>query len=162
MKDLNWELLVAIVGDIRMPSWPDALAFVMTHESYFVAGACCLVLALLWLRLRSLSRSYRTLRGEMSRMQMQLLGMERLQFESEKKYGQFDYRISDLDARQRRAEARLGKPDTKLAVALTRAGASSRELVDCGLSHSESHLLQGLNARAAAAAVRAVAEGRAA
>jgi hypothetical protein len=160
MKDLNWEALLALVDDVRVPSWPDAVAFVTSNELYVVAGAFGLALALLWLRLRSVSRSYRTLRGEMSRMQMQLLGIERLQFESEKKYGQFDYRISDLDARQRRAEARLGKPDTKLAVALTRAGASSRELVDCGLSHGESHLLQGLNARAAAAA--AVPEGRAA
>lgn len=149
MTKFDMEGLIAFFQGLRMPAWPEAVAYAAGHEMQIIVALLALGLLYSWRRLRQVYRIHQTLRGEMSRMQMQLLGIERLQFESEKKYGQFDYRISELDARQRRAEARLGKPDTKFAVALTRAGASSRELVDCGLSHSESHLLQGLNAKAA-------------
>jgi hypothetical protein len=141
--------LMNILGRLEVPSWPDTVMYAASHGSEILAATLAVAIIVIWLRLRAVSRAAQTLRGEMRRIQMQLLGIERLQFESEKKYGQFDYRIGDLDARQRRAEARLGKPDTKLAVALTRAGASSRELVDCGLSHGESHLLHELNAKAA-------------
>jgi hypothetical protein len=55
--------------------------------------------------------------------------------------------MSDLGGRQRSLEARAGKPDPKLAAAMARAGTRRQHMVDCGLSHSEVHLLNALSAR---------------
>jgi hypothetical protein len=54
--------------------------------------------------------------------------------------------VIEVRTRQRSIEARVGKPDTKVAAAMSRAGMRDRELVDCGFSHSEVQLLTALNA----------------
>jgi hypothetical protein len=79
--------LMNILGRIEVPNWADAVSYTASHGSELVAATFAIAIALMWLRLRAVSRSAQTLRGEMSRMQMQLLSIERLQFESEKSMG---------------------------------------------------------------------------
>ena len=83
--------------------------------------------------------------AELDRLRMQILGIERLQFESEKKAARAALAAKDLVARVRLIELRQGKPDEQIAAALTRAGASTRRMVDVGISHGEAHLLRALN-----------------
>ena len=67
--------------------------------------------------------------------------------------------LTEQRARMRGIESRVGKPDPQLATAMARAGTRSRDMVECGLSHGEVHLLQALNSARSGQPQAAVATG---
>lgn len=115
-----------------------------------VIAAVALAVLVLWRGLARARRRIRILAGELARTQMQVLGIERLQFEADAKASRDEVRLAQLERAQRRATAGFGKPDHALAMAMVRGGAGDRALVDCGLSHAESHLMRALNSRSSA------------
>jgi len=66
--------------------------------------------------------------------------------------------VVDFGGRLRRMEARVGRPDPKIAAAMARAGTRTQDMVECGISHGEVHLLHALNSGRAAQS-RTVASG---
>jgi hypothetical protein len=112
-----------------------------------LVGSCfaAIVLMLQTVGVVRAHRRARVLGAELARLRLQLLGVERLQYEAEEKARQDSVRIDQLERAHRRASAGLGKPDAELARAMIRAGADARALVDCGLSHGESHLARAIH-----------------
>lgn len=126
-------------------------------ESLFLLPLACIVLfALFACHLgRQLRRTRAALGGllaEVERLSRSDAVQERSCAKLQSNLGRLIGDTAELQRRQRSLELRLGKPDSKLAAAMTRAGTKSQHMVDCGLSHGEIHLLQALNAGGAARA----------
>ena len=112
--------------------------------------ACILLLALAVLLLaRRTRRDRRALRGliiEAERQRSELDALTAFRVKAEERLARVYGDIADIAARQRGVEARVGKPDPQLAAAMARAGTGSKQMVECGLSHGEVHLLNALSA----------------
>ena len=112
--------------------------------------ACILLLAVAVLLLaRRTRRDRRALRGlivETERQRSEIDTLSAFRVKAEERLARVSGDIADLAARQRGVEARVGKPDPQLAAAMARAGTGSRQMVECGLSHGEVHLLNALSA----------------
>ena len=109
-------------------------------------GVAALAILVLWHVIARLRVRQRALGTELARLRMQLLGIEKLQYEADRKATRAEVRLGQVERAQLRAAASFGKADPRVAMALARAGADERALVDCGLSHAESHLVRSLHA----------------
>lgn len=109
---------------------------------------CVLALALAVLLLaRRSRRDRRAMRGLLAQLQEQqtlLRDFAQVHAALEEKIARTASAAADVAERQRGVEARVGKPDPKLAAAMTRAGAARQQMIDSGLSHGEVHLLRAL------------------
>ena len=108
-------------------------------------GLVALAMLALWRGLARARTRQRALGTELARLRMQLLGIEKLQYEADGKATRAEVRLGQLERAQARTAASFGKADPRVAMALARAGADERSLVDCGLSHAESHLVRALH-----------------
>ena len=110
--------------------------------------ACVLLLAVAALLLaRRARRDRRALRGmaaELHAQQAELRKLATFCATLEEKIARSAGLAEEIAARQRSVEARVGKPDPRQAAAMARAGTAPAQMIDCGLSHSEVHLLRAL------------------
>ena len=118
-----------------------------------------IVVLLLCRRVRRDRAAIRGLAGELQTYRRITADSHRLQLTMEERLAGLRNDIADLAGRQRSMEARVGKPDSKLAVAMARAGTRPQQMVECGLSHAEVHLLRALNAGVSAQAEPASVAG---
>jgi hypothetical protein len=112
--------------------------------------SCTLVLALaVWCLFRKARRDRAAMRGMLAELEnctMRIVNSETHQVEIERRLTRMRTDVTELGRRQRSFETRVGKPDPALAAAMARAGMQPQHMVDCGLSHTEVHLLNALNA----------------
>ncbi len=87
------------------------------------------------------------LETEISKLGAGLLALERLHFRSERQMVLLDDDLKSLKTKQQKSSLRESKVDYRLAAAMIRAGAGEKQIVDCGLSHGEAHLIDALHGR---------------
>ena len=110
----------------------------------FCVLSLALAVLLLARRSRRDRRAMRGLLAELQTQRSQLRDFAEAHVLLEEKIARTASSVADVAERQRGVEARVGKPDPKLAAAMTRAGAARRQMIDSGLSHGEVHLLRAL------------------
>jgi hypothetical protein len=121
----------------------------VTSELPNLPVICSLMLAfavlLLCGRVRRTRAAMRGMTNELERYRQQFSAADQRQQHLEARIAHLTSEFSEQRARLRSIEGRVGKPDTLRANAMARAGTRKRDMVECGLSHSEVHLLHALN-----------------
>ena len=87
------------------------------------------------------------LNEEIGRLHVGLLSLERLYVRSERQIVLLEDGLQRITQKQQKLSLRESKVDYKLAAAMARAGAGSKQIVECGLSHGEAHLIEALHGR---------------
>ncbi len=121
----------------------------LTDQLPQLSEICALVLAVAVLLLgRRVRRSRAAMRGmvtELEQFRQQFIASDRRQKEMEERIMRVSNELAGQRGRVRAMEARVGKPDPQVATAMARAGTRKQDMVECGLSHGEVHLLHALN-----------------
>ena len=110
----------------------------------YATMALAFVVLVLARRLYRTRAALRGLASEMEGARAELVEARKVWSNTEVRVNRLLADVANVHSRQRSFESRLGKPDPKVAAAMSRAGTRPQQMVDCGLSHSEVHLLNAL------------------